>query len=65
MGNDDLIQAFPFFLLEVDGAFSACDVNGNGRISTGELKDAFHSVGYDPTRAEVRAMIQAFDLDSE
>ncbi|XP_064622719.1 uncharacterized protein LOC135484940 [Lineus longissimus] len=48
---------------KVDNAFSACDVNGNGRISTGELKDAFHSVGYDPTRAEVRAMIQAFDLD--
>ena len=44
-------------------AFAMFDVDGNGSISTSELRELFKRLGQEPTEEEMRVMVEEVDLD--
>ncbi|KAK7092120.1 uncharacterized protein [Littorina saxatilis] len=48
---------------KVKRAFRMLDANGNGMISTAELRQAAQVLGYNPTRKEAEQMVNTVDND--
>ena len=52
-----------FVLLEYNDAFQAFDKDGNGYITTKELKSLMRCLGCNPTDSEVQQIINEVDAD--
>lgn len=48
---------------ELKEAFALFDKDGNGSISRGELKHLMISLGHNPTRENIKKMINEVDVD--
>lgn len=56
---------FPVVYVAYKDAFGLFDKDGDGVISTWELKSVLRALGQNPTKEELVDMIQEADLDGE
>ena len=63
MARKSSLNEHLFALIEYNDAFQAFDKDGNGYITTKELKSLMRCLGCNPTDSEVQQIINEVDAD--
>jgi len=57
------LDAFFNLFEDISDGFDLFDADGDGRVTIDEMGDVMHSLGHNPTEADLEAMMSAYDTD--